>query len=68
MRLDTVNLKKGDTLVVTIKSDENDKNVLKSIKKQMKKAFPSNKIAVFGIGKDDDISIGVLNKGSKNGN
>lgn len=65
MRLDAVNLKKGDTLIVTVRSDEIDKDILKGLKRQMKKAFPKNKIAIFGVAREDEISISVLNQGEK---
>lgn len=65
MRLDAVNLKKGDTLVVTINSDEMDKELVKSIKKELKKAFPKNRVAIFGLAKDDNLSISVLNQGER---
>lgn len=63
MKLNAVNLKKGDTLLVTINSDELDQERLDNVKAQLQSMFPDNKVAIFGVGQNDDVSINVMNQG-----
>lgn len=49
IELTKINLQPGDTLAVTIKSDELDQEIMDSIKTQLKKGFPNNKVMVYGL-------------------
>lgn len=54
--------KRKDLVVVTIKSDEIDENMIKQVKKQLKNAWKGRKVAVFGIGSKDSIDIKILKR------
>lgn len=68
--VNTIKLEKGDTLLVSISSNELDSVLLNTLKKQFKTAFPKNKIAILGIGENDRVSVNVVKstgKGVTNG-
>lgn len=66
MDLSAVTLNKGDTLIVTINSDNLTNKLVTSLKREFKKVFPKNKIAVIGVGASDRLALGVLTKGDLN--
>lgn len=55
-----LNLKPGDVLAISIKSDEIDGESLKSLKISLGKLFPNNKVAVFGFKPEDGIEFSVI--------
>jgi hypothetical protein len=65
MQASSLVLKKGDTLVLTLRSGNADKKTLTKMRKQLKKQFPNNKVAIFGIGIEDDLALTTISKGEK---
>lgn len=56
-------LKEGDVLLVTIKSDDIDEPIVARIREQFKLLIGAEvKVAVFGLGTDDDIRYTVVGK------
>jgi hypothetical protein len=54
--------KKKDLIVVTIKSDDCDTTTLESIKKELKGVWKKHKVAVFGIGTEESLDIGIFRR------
>lgn len=47
--------------VITIRSDEINAKLLKTMKKQFKKSLPKNhKIAIIGVGSNDAVSVDTV--------
>lgn len=61
-----LNLKQGDTLMVTLKSNDVDEEIMHQIRKSLKKVFPNNEVGVFVIGESDDVRFSIVNDGSTN--
>lgn len=57
-----LNLQPGDTLAVTIKSDDLDEHILNHLKAQFKIAFPDNRVLLFGLGSKDDIKFTAISE------
>lgn len=59
-----LNLQPGDTLAITIKSDDLDEETIGSLRDNLKEALPGIKVALFGIGLDGDIKFSVIKEES----
>ena len=55
LEVSKIDLKAGETLMVTIKSDEVDQYTAEMIQKSFSRAFPQNKVAVISLGSNDSV-------------
>lgn len=62
LELTKLNLNKGDTLAVTVKSDNMDGAAIQSLKSGLAQAFPGVKVMIFGIGLKDDIRFAAISE------
>ena len=62
-----INLIPGDVLVVTIKSDDVDEEILSKVGESFSKVFPNNQVGLFALGKDDEIKFSVTTSLQKSG-
>lgn len=63
IEMTVINLKPGDTLAVTIKSDDMDGVTINALKENFQKQFPNNKILLFGLGLNDSLEFTALSEG-----
>jgi hypothetical protein len=54
-----INLKEGDTLMITIKHEEVDFADLQDLQKQFKNTFPNNKVFLFAMGSVGEVKFAV---------
>ena len=54
--------KPGETLVVTLKSDDIDEFVIQALKSQLKSAFPGIRVMLMGIGLDESVRFAVMDQ------
>jgi hypothetical protein len=54
-----INLKPGDVLILTVKDDNLDHESLQQLSQSIKKIFPNNKVAVFGLGTEGEVKFHV---------
>jgi hypothetical protein len=62
LQVQKLNLKPGDTLMVTVQSDELDEASLDYLSKRLKFFFPNNKVALFGMGMEGYIKFTVASQ------
>ena len=62
LELTKLNLSVGDTLAVTVKSDDMDGVSIETIKSGLSKAFPGIRVMIFGIGLKDDIRFAAISE------
>lgn len=55
-----LDIKPGDTLAVTIKSDDVTGEALGVLKEQLSAMFPKVRVLLFGIGLHDDVKFNVI--------
>lgn len=55
-----INLKRGDVLMVTIKSDYIDEEIAHSIRKQLSGIFTENKVALYVMGTQDEVRFSIV--------
>ena len=56
-----IDLKPGEQLFVTFKSDYIDEHTVRLLRDQFKSAFPNNKVALFAMSPDDDVKFDIVN-------
>jgi hypothetical protein len=61
VKMTKVNLKPGETLFVTFRSDDLDHTTLAAFRDQLRNGFPNNKVAVIGLGTKDDVKFTSVN-------
>jgi hypothetical protein len=52
--------RKKDLTIITIHSDGIDEKQLKTMKKQFKKAMPGRKVAIIGVGREDNVTVNTV--------
>ncbi len=52
--------RKKDLTIITIHSDEIDEKLLKTMKKQFRKALGGRKVAIIGVGKEDSVTVNTV--------
>lgn len=57
-----INLKEGDVLMVTVKSDEIDRFSMELLNEHLKELFPNNKVMIFGMHVGDDVKFTIASK------
>jgi hypothetical protein len=57
-----LDLKEGDTLLITIKSDDVDQYTIETVKQSFKSVFPNNRVAILAVGTEGDIRYSVLSE------
>lgn len=62
VELTKLDLKPGDTLAMTIKSDDIDEHTVNSLKQNMGAAFPRVNVLIFGIGLDNELNFTVISE------
>ena len=55
-----INLRPGEILAVTIKSDQIDEIIIDAFKKALKPAFPQNEVLIIGISPDEEVLFSTL--------
>jgi hypothetical protein len=63
IELTKLNLQPGDTLAITVKSDDMNGDSINALKKGMEQNFPNNKILIFGLGLNDSLQFTALSEG-----
>lgn len=63
IELTKIDLQPGDTLAVTVKSDDMDGDSIQGLKAGLQAQFPNNKILIFGIGLNDSLNFTALSEG-----
>jgi hypothetical protein len=61
-----LNVQPGDTLAVTIKSDDVDANTVESLKQGLEQVFPGVRILIFGMGLHDELRFNVISQNKEN--
>jgi hypothetical protein len=61
-----LNLQPGDTLAVTIKSDDVDADILNGLREAFRQAMPGVKVLLFGVGLHDELKFSVLSENKEN--
>lgn len=57
-----LDLSPGDTLAVTIKSDDVNRDTLDMLKEGLQNLFPDNRILIFGFGLNDEMRFNVISE------
>lgn len=57
IELTKIDVKPGETLAVTVKSDDMDGSTISSLRKELGKAFPGVRVLIFGVGLNDDVKF-----------
>jgi len=58
--LTRINLAKGETLAITIKSDDIDSHIINEFRDSFKKQFPDNGVLIIGMSKDESIEFKAI--------
>lgn len=58
----TLDLKPGQVLMVTVKHDDVSQDSLQALQRQFIKIFPDNKVLVFNVGTEGDIKLVVIDQ------
>lgn len=66
VELTKLDVKPGETLAVTIKSDDIDGATINEIKKNLSLAFPGVRVLIFGISLADDVKFTAVTELSEN--
>ena len=62
LELTKLNLNKGDTLAVTVKSDDMAGETIDALKRGLAEAFPGVRVMIFGIGLKDEIRFAAISE------
>lgn len=57
-----LDVKPGQTLAITVKSNDIDEFTINSLRQNLNKAFPGVRVLLFGIGLDDDIRFTAISE------
>lgn len=57
-----LNLKPGDVLMLTIKSNEVNEHALEGLKEFFNQLFPNNKVAILGVREGGDAQFSVISQ------
>lgn len=66
VELTKLDLKPGDTLAMTIKSDDIDEYTVNSLRESMGKAFPGIRVLLFGVGLNDEVKFTAISEIKEN--
>lgn len=61
-----INLNPGDILAVTIKAPDLTENEVNTLRINLQKNWPNNKVLIFGIGEDDSITFSKISADREN--
>jgi len=62
MQVAKLNLSQDDILAVAVKSDSVDEKLVESLRANLQKVFPQNKVLIFGIGPQDSIHFSKISQ------
>jgi hypothetical protein len=57
-----IDLQEGDTLMITIKNDYIEPEILNSFRDQFKQKFPNNQVFVIGMDSESEIKYAVISQ------
>lgn len=60
LEVQKLNLNEGDTLAVTIKSDDMTADVMHSLRRNFEEAMPGVRVLIFGVGFNEDVKFSVI--------
>lgn len=66
VELTKLDLQPGQTLAVTVKSDDIDAITLNALRKNLGEAFPGVRVLLFGVGLNDDIKFTAVSEIKQN--
>lgn len=61
-----LDLMPGDTLAITIKSDDLDEYLIANLKKKFEEMFEGNRILIMGVGANEDVQYTVISENKEN--
>lgn len=61
-----LDLAPGDTLAITIKSDDLDEYLIGHLKKQFTEFFPGVRVLIMGVGSNDEVKYSVISENKEN--
>jgi hypothetical protein len=60
VQVQKLNLQPGETLVVTVKSDDINEDLIDGLKRGFGNAFPSNRVIVMGMSTADEVKFSAI--------